>query len=262
MQNLIGKSSKYIAYLFIAVLFFLSIDCSGLFKSSKNYSEEGTALYEKIQKSKIPWKTFAKSAEGRDMYLLEAGAGDSLTLIIGGFHGDEMQGVELVQKFAEYITKEYKDKINSRLVIIPVLNPDALVAGTRVNANHIDVNRNFPTQNRINNDRFGHEPASEPETKAIMEIVKKYKPNRIISVHTAMFVVNYDGPAKDLADTMAKYNGYPVSGSIGYPTPGSFGAYAGIEMQIPIITLELPPNTTFDKIWEQNRPAFLAAIKY
>ena len=32
---------------------------------------------------------------------------------------------------------------------------------------------------------------------------------------------------------------YPVEASIGYPTPGSFGTYAGIERQIPTITLEL-----------------------
>ena len=32
---------------------------------------------------------------------------------------------------------------------------------------------------------------------------------------------------------------YPVEESIGYPTPGSFGTWAGIEKGIPIITLEL-----------------------
>jgi murein peptide amidase A len=264
MKNMPVVHSKFIVYVFIGIIALLSVDCSGLFrfKSSEKYSEAGTELYGRIQKSGIHWNVIAKSVKGNDIYSLEAGSGDSLTLIIGGFHGNEMQGTELVYRFAEYIANEYKGKINSRLVIIPVLNPDALIAGTRVNANQIDVNRNFPTENRINNERFGLKPASEPETKAIMEIVRKYKPNRIITVHTAMFVVNYDGPAEQLADTMAKYNGYPVSGSIGYPTPGSFGAYAGIEMKIPTITLELPPKQSFDKIWEQNREAFLAVIKY
>ena len=30
-----------------------------------------------------------------------------------------------------------------------------------------------------------------------------------------------------------------VKKDIGYPTPGSFGTYAGIERNIPIITIEL-----------------------
>jgi protein MpaA len=32
---------------------------------------------------------------------------------------------------------------------------------------------------------------------------------------------------------------YPIEENIGYPTPGSFGTWAGIERNIPTITLEL-----------------------
>ena len=37
----------------------------------------------------------------------------------------------------------------------------------------------------------------------------------------------------------SEFINYPVEGDIGYPTPGSFGTWAGIEKNIPTITLEL-----------------------
>lgn len=52
-------------------------------------------------------------------------------------------------------------------------------------------------------------------------------------------------------------NGYPVAATIGYPTPGSFGAWAGIELGIPVITLELPSHDSPKRCWEDNREALL-----
>ncbi|MFZ2490659.1 MAG: murein tripeptide amidase MpaA, partial [Thermoanaerobaculia bacterium] len=39
---------------------------------------------------------------------------------------------------------------------------------------------------------------------------------------------------------LAATTGLPLQPSIGYPTPGSLGSYAGVERRIPIVTLELP----------------------
>ena len=71
---------------------------------------------------------------------------------------------------------------------------------------------------------------------------------------------NYDGPAQPIAQLMSRYNGYPVTATIGYPTPGSLGSYAGIDRHIPMITLELPRSLPADKVWSNNREAVLAAI--
>jgi len=59
---------------------------------------------------------------------------------------------------------------------------------------------------------------------------------------------------------MGERNGYPVSASIGYPTPGSLGTYAGVERKIPIITLELP-RVDAEGGWEQNRSALLWVVR-
>jgi protein MpaA len=71
---------------------------------------------------------------------------------------------------------------------------------------------------------------------------------------------NYDGPAQHIAELMSRYNGYAAKSNIGYPTPGSLGSWAGIDRQIPMITLELPRSLPGNKAWPNNRQAVLAAI--
>ena len=41
---------------------------------------------------------------------------------------------------------------------------------------------------------------------------------------------------------------YPIEPSIGYPTPGSFGTWAGIEKNIFTITLELDEEIDIKKL--------------
>ena len=252
-------------FVFLSITFlsaFLILYCSNINEESNN----GMNVYRQIKESDIPWITWAKSVEDRDIYLLELGNGDSTTLIFGGFHGSEIKGVQLVHRFAEYLYNEYKDSLKSRVIIVPVVNPDGLVKAKRQNVNAVDINRNFPTENwskeyKSRKNFPGYSPASEPETKAVMVLLEKYRPQRIISVHTPLNMVNYDGPALDLANKMAQFNKYPVQANIGYPTPGSFGTYAGIERKIPTITLELPRHS-FKKIWEKNREALLTTLNF
>jgi protein MpaA len=59
---------------------------------------------------------------------------------------------------------------------------------------------------------------------------------------------------------MHRHNGYPVLATMGYPTPGSLGSWAGIDRQIPIVTLELPREDSGTAAWAQNKEALLAAI--
>jgi len=206
------------------------------------------------------------------------------TLIIGLFHGDETISAELLQRLIEHLqagklAKSAIDFLQFPTLVIPMLNPDGLAAHTRVNANGVDLNRNYPTpdwqENNLGSKYYsGKKAASEPETRLIMELIETYHPLKIITVHSPYKVLNFDGPARALADTMAAESGYPVVESIGYPTPGSFGTYAGVLRQIPVITLELPPGfdeppdpeaappESLDQVWKDNQAALEAAILF
>ena len=157
-------------------------------------------------------------------------------LVIGVFHGDEPQGDPLIRKYV-------KQNPNTKLLMIPCLNEYGMKENKRTNVNGVDLNRNFPTKNwgtvQMNAFFGGEKPASEEETRFVIDIVNKYNPKVILTLHAPYKVVNYDGPGENIANKIAQIIGYPVEPSIGYPTPGSFGTWAGVERNIPIITLEL-----------------------
>jgi protein MpaA len=94
--------------------------------------------------------------------------------------------------------------------------------------------------------------------------VESLHPARIISIHSisgGRQCNNWDGPAEDLARRMAARNGYPAKATIGYPTPGSMGTWAGIDHRIPMITLELPVGLSEGDCWRDNQQALLEAIR-
>lgn len=178
---------------------------------------------------------------------------DDVVLIIGVFHGDEPQGKYLID---EYLKTNLNNSNN--ILFIPCLNPDGMELNTRTNSNGVDLNRNFPTKNwgedtskagsNPANYYGGTAPASEIETKFLVEIIDDYKPKLIITIHAPYKIVNYDGPAKNIAEKISSIIGYPVEPSIGYPTPGSFGTYCGVERNIPTITLELDEEIPVEQL--------------
>ncbi len=176
-------------------------------------------------------------------------------LVIGVFHGDEQDGEYLINRYLSY-----KSETKNRLLFIPCLNPDGKIAGTRTNANGVDLNRNFPAQNwkLTRKDEYfgGEKPASEVETQFVIYIIEKYVPDLIITLHEPYSIVNYDGPASEEAEKISQITGYKVEKSIGYPTFGSFGTYCGIEKNIPTITLELPEHCEKESLWNTNKGIF------
>ncbi|MDX2084461.1 MAG: DUF2817 domain-containing protein [Candidatus Melainabacteria bacterium] len=190
------------------------------------------------------------------------------TLFVGVFHGDEGISGELMNYWCQWL-EQHASELGRSIAVIPTLNPDGLARLTRTNARGVDLNRNFPTPNwepgEPNTPYYGGAtPSSEPETQLLINWMAHYQPRKVITVHSPYRVVNYDGPpeAAALAEAMAQANGYPAVASIGYPTPGSFGTYAGIEQQRLVITLELPEEEPIETVWVDNLPALQAAVRF
>lgn len=215
----------------------------------------------------------AKTKLGNDICLIgdeNIAPNTDISLIIGVFHGDEPQGKFLIEEYLKQLssTPTSKSSISrwgqnpiKSLLFIPCLNPDGMQLGQRTNANGVDLNRNFPTKNWGENlgDNAtcddeksayygGKSGGSEVETQFLIDTIEEFKPQRILTLHAPYKVVNYDGPAKELAEQISQIIKYPVEASIGYPTPGSFGTYAGVERQIPTITLELDEEIPVEQL--------------
>jgi len=212
-------------------------------------------------------RTLGKSVEGRPIEMVQIGTGPSAFLILAGLHGDEPTGCYVAEHLVGLLAGSVAVPENVSVFVVTCANPDGRESGKRGNAHGVDLNRNFPASNwrltRPNSTYGGAKPASEPETVAVMEIVRELHPALILSIHSirdGRQCNNYDGPATRPAELMGRYNGYPVEETIGYPTPGSLGSWAGKDLNFAVITLELPREQSGERAWSRNRDALLAVI--
>lgn len=208
------------------------------------------------------WTSIGESVAGQPIEATVVGSGHRRVLMIGGIHGDEPEGLAAMQWFAEELWTNPVRVRDNTVLLVRNLNPDGTDAKTRSNKNGVDLNRNFPAKNwdsAVRNPRFnpGPYPESEPETRVAVQLIKEFAPERILVMHATSgpAMNNYDGPGRELARQLSQFNKYPVSETIGYPTPGSLGNWAGNDLNIPIITLEFPRKISPDRAWETNKAA-------
>lgn len=184
-----------------------------------------------------------RSVEGRSLVAYSVGALKErpLALVFGGIHGDELDTPRAVVTLAASLRE---DPVGAHVLLVDAVNPDGLAARTKDNARGVDLNRNFPSANWSAAHPPGYAPGgaplSEPESAWLALLIERFEPQRLVAVHQPFRCVNFDGPARDLAERMAHACGWPAVGDIGYPTPGSFGSCYGVDRGLPVITLELP----------------------
>jgi len=209
------------------------------------------------------------SRHGDPLTMKVFGTAGPVVFIFGGIHGDEPTSALLACRLIDHLDAHPDVYRICRVAILPEANPDGLALRTRGNVRGVDLNRNFPASNYLADGHpsgvHGPYAASEPETRAIIETVRRMQPARIVSIHSirrGRHGNNYDGPARALAEEMSRHNGYPVLPTMGYSTPGSFGSWAGVDQRIPTITLELPADNNAETCWQENREALLAVIGF
>jgi protein MpaA len=174
-------------------------------------------------------------------------------LVVGGIHGDELTAVSVVFRWIELLQQPGYDGPPVHWRVVPVLNPDGLLAKppARVNARGVDLNRNFPTHNwsseaprywkvstRRDPRRFpGTAPASEPESRWVHDEITRFKPDVIVAVHAPFDVLDFDGPTKGV-EVPVRFGRLRLNRIGVYP--GSLGNFGGLKEGIPVVTLELP----------------------
>jgi protein MpaA len=209
------------------------------------------------------WTALATSVEGRPIRHATFGHGPRRVLWIGGIHGDEPEGAHATAELPAALALEPGALARVTLVVIEDLNPDGRARGTRGNARKVDLNRNFPAPGFQASSRHGPEPLSEPEARALAELVAGWRPELVLVAHSwrGQEFVNFDGPAREIAERFAATSGFELRASDELaPTPGSFGSWAGATLGLPVLTIEWRRGRDPVEAWERTRAAILGAI--
>ncbi len=212
----------------------------------------------------LPQRRFVGfSVERRSIHCEEFGDGGDVVLIMATIHGNEPAGAPLVRQLSQHLAWHPRLIEGRRIVLMPVANPDGLARNTRHNANDVDLNRNFPADDFARKKPHGTTPLSQPESRALDAALDRYRPDRVVSIHQPLECIDYDGPARALAEAMGAWTDLPVK-KLG-SRPGSLGSYVGETRGVPIITLELPGSATGMsdwQLWRRYGKCLLAAICY
>src|SRR5690606_7077772 len=105
----------------------------------------------------------------------------------------------------------------------------------------------------------GPAPASEVETQCAIDHIQTFEPELIISIHTPLGVLDFDGPKVDFPKFSLPWT------SLGH-FPGSLGRYMWRDRKVPVLTVELRGNTiksfeAFDRLQDITGTIALRALE-
>jgi len=221
------------------------------------------------------------SVEGRLIEVYTFGSGERERMIVAGIHGgDEWNTVNLANQLIVYLDQNpsiLPDDIT--LYILPNLNPDgerrAHNKYGRLNANGVDLNRNFPVNWQADWDRAGcwnylpssggTGPGSEAETQALMDFIGSHNLQALISYHSAALGIfpgglPWDRNSRRLAESLAEVTSYrfpPLDTGCTYS--GTLADYA-VSHGIAAIDLELTNHIDTD--FDQNLQALDVLLNF
>lgn len=207
-------------------------------------------------------ETIGTSVEGRPILCHFSGEGPRTVFVMASIHGSEGAGTPVAEGLMRWLKENPGAHPGTRVMVMPVANPDGLAVERRFNSRGVDLNRNFPADNRQEKDRYGPAPLSEPESQAYAALIQRTRPDLIIAIHQPLACVDYDGPepAEAYATRLGKACNLKVE-KLG-ARPGSLGAWFGETLHKPILTLELLPGPAADPegLWKRYGPGIVDLI--
>ena len=216
------------------------------------------------------------SKEGRSILAYTFGGGSKTILYTGSIHGNELSTKYLMDAWINELEINARNiPTDKKIVVVPTLNPDGVVAKRRNNSNNVDLNRNFITNdwltdiftpaNQLLPGGGGLTPMSEPESQVIAAFTIQLKPRLTMSFHgSAGYVIaNQAGDSSSLAITYSKLTGYRNmtgnSSAFSYPITGTYDDWMSEKYGLTSVLVELSSNTTSE--FSKNKSALWAMAR-
>jgi murein peptide amidase A len=201
-------------------------------------------------------EAYGRSSDGVALRVfLPAAAGPIAGLITAAQHGEEADTALLARRLLERVPGTA-----TRWAVVPVVNPDGLLAGTRQNAAGVDLNRNFPAstwradpsftfppgiapelrvaEHRTNRSSPGSGAGSEPETQALTALVQRLQPPLVIDLHSPLELILVRPGAEAAAARLAEASHLPTYPEIEGDCPGAFDDWL-VDLGIPALVYEI-----------------------
>jgi protein MpaA len=204
-----------------------------------------------------------RSSTGRPISAVElAGSGSrsGAILVVGCIHGNECAGTRVTRLVASL-----RRQARSDVWLVHDLNPDGSARGTRQNARGVDLNRNFPAGWRAAGRPWdpyypGRRPLSEPETRAIADLILRIRPQTTIWFHQPQGVVRAWGRSIPAARRYARLAGEPFR-ALRRP-PGSATSWQNRRFAgTSSFVVELPPGPLPSAAARRHASAILALAR-
>lgn len=147
-----------------------------------------------------------RSQDGRPIVAVRVGdPKGTRVLIVGCIHGTECAGIAVARALGQVRTR-------LDLWIVPNLNPDGYVRGTRQNARGVDLNANWSSQWHGGGHPWdvyypGPHPFSERETRIARNLILRIHPRVTIWFHQHMDLVWAWGPSTAAGSSYARAAG-------------------------------------------------------
>lgn len=226
-----------------------------------------------------------QSVQGRDIvgYAFPITNSPLGLVLVSGIHGDEMNAWPVLQSImADLNDKSLEQPANLSIYFVQSLNPDGTAGLRRLNANKVDLNRNWDTYDwRTNVEQSpvdflplggGDQPFSEPETQAMRNLLLELKATHtggltVLYFHAAVpptgfvspgsHLVNGDDvadtPSRVLGQSFADLTGYRYANQWigGYTVTGDASTWA-VAQGLVSLTIELPVRDELDAVDSAN----------
>jgi predicted deacylase len=150
-----------------------------------------------------------RSVGGRPIVAWHLGETHRPTVVlIAGMHGNEPAPTAILK-----VLRDGRSVHGIDLWVVPAYNPDGLARGTRRNAHGVDLNRNYPYHWAPLGGSYysGREPASEPETRAMMRFLSRVRPAYVLSFHQPLHGVDLAVERPRFARRVARLLGLPTT---------------------------------------------------
>ena len=135
----------------------------------------------------VKLSSIGKSVQGRDLWALrvtqDSGRDKPEMVLVGGIHGMEYSEKDALMMLETFLQRREhaaeRELLATRVLwVVPMINPDGVVAHLRANARRTDLNRNFGVTWEAGGEPGdyhypGPTPFSEPESRALRDFLRQ-----------------------------------------------------------------------------------------